>query len=662
MTKSQTMGARIGLAIFGAGMVFAASPGQAQTASSFQESPAAALSRHLTSLAANPRSLSPLMGAGRAALELGDAQAALTFFGRAEELAPQDGRIKMWIGSALVHLQQADGAQTFFAQAASLGVPEAEIACERGLAYDISGDPVRAQRDYRLALQAKRDPETARRLALSLAIAGDRVQALRVIDDQLRAQDRDAERTRILILALTGDSGGAARAVQASMPGGRGSAMAPFLERLSGLNAAERAAAVHLGIFPRSGRSAGPLPNVYASADPVQAGATDPRQAGLGRVLSPVRQGNVQTAGSIAVSAPKGAAPAVANPPAQRQVRSPFVIAGRLPEPRVQAAKAPPQAATGTIAPAVRSTVAGPVLPPPPSSSSSATAPAGQPQAAATPSSSVPAAGPIQLAGVATSVAAPIPAPAAASSLPPASSAPPQAGPTASATLQSPSAGGAGLPTPGFSVVQPIATAALAPSTVAGQSATDPAAPIANTIATAPDPAPAPVADARSSRLADVAALVASLPETTLADPPPAPKAPAAKASPKPAVKEVKTASVTKPGDAKSAVKGAAAKKPAAAVKKEPVEPARVWVQVAGGANKATLPKEYVRLKAKAPKLLAARGAWTAPLKATNRLLVGPFKTEKEAQEFVNELAKSKLSAFAWTSEAGQKIEKLPAK
>src|SRR3712207_6867002 len=40
--------------------------------------------------------------------------------------------------------------------------------------YDISGDPRRAQRDYRLALQQSRDPEVTRRLALSLAITGER--------------------------------------------------------------------------------------------------------------------------------------------------------------------------------------------------------------------------------------------------------------------------------------------------------------------------------------------------------------------------------------------------------------------------------------------------------------------------------------------------------
>ena len=85
-------------------------------------------------------------------------------------------------------------------------------------------------------------------------------------------------------------------------------------------------------------------------------------------------------------------------------------------------------------------------------------------------------------------------------------------------------------------------------------------------------------------------------------------------------------------------------------------------MQIAGGANEAAMTSEFGRLKGKAPKLLGGRTAWTTPLRATNRLLVGPFQTTKEAQDFVNELAKLDLSSFSWTSPAGQEIVKLSAK
>ena len=67
-------------------------------------------------------------------------------------------------------------------------------------------------------------------------------------------------------------------------------------------------------------------------------------------------------------------------------------------------------------------------------------------------------------------------------------------------------------------------------------------------------------------------------------------------------------------------------------------------------------------MKAKAPGALAGRQGWTTPLRATNRVLAGPFKTDAEARAFVNQLGKSGVSAFAFTSDAGQKVERLPAK
>ena len=81
--------------------------------------------------------------------------------------------------------------------------------------------------------------------------------------------------------------------------------------------------------------------------------------------------------------------------------------------------------------------------------------------------------------------------------------------------------------------------------------------------------------------------------------------------------------------------------------------PARIWVQVAGGANEGDLPKAWAKVKAKAPTVFGARSGWTTPLRATNRVLAGPFKTDAEARAFVNQLAKEGVSAFAFTSDAG---------
>jgi Flp pilus assembly protein TadD len=88
-------------------------------------------------------------------------------------------------------------------------------------------------------------------------------------------------------------------------------------------------------------------------------------------------------------------------------------------------------------------------------------------------------------------------------------------------------------------------------------------------------------------------------------------------------------------------------------------DPARVWVQVAGGANQASLEKAWNALKTKAPDLFRNRQGWSTPLRATNRVLTGPFKSEDEAQAFVNQMAKAGLSGFVFTSTKGQKVEHL---
>ena len=156
---------------------------------------------------------------------------------------------------------------------------------------------------------------------------------------------------------------------------------------------------------------------------------------------------------------------------------------------------------------------------------------------------------------------------------------------------------------------------------------------------------------------ADVAAAIATLADAPAAEEPraaaPQPKAEA----PKPAPAK---AAASKPAEDKKPV---ASKKPAAEKKAAaPKEPSRIWVQLAASQNKAAFPAEFKRLKAKAPDLFKGKSAWTAPSRASNRLLVGPFETDKEAREFVNGLSKASIESFSWKSEAGQAVEKLPAK
>ena len=239
--------------------------------------PGAELRRNLMTLAENPRSLEALIGAGRAAITLRDGEGASGFFTRAQEIAPDDPRVKSGLASAMLLSGRPEQALILFAEAVQRGAPAAEIAGDRGLAYDMVGDPRHAQQDYALALRRRNDPEIERRLALSLAISGQRDAALRVIDAQLRRHDRAAWRTEAFVLALTGDPAGADDTARRLMPAPNAAALAPFFARLASLSPAQKAAAVNFGRFPSDGRTR-TASNADTRADP---GALAYAQGGL---------------------------------------------------------------------------------------------------------------------------------------------------------------------------------------------------------------------------------------------------------------------------------------------------------------------------------------------------------------------------------------------
>jgi tetratricopeptide (TPR) repeat protein len=161
-------------------------------------------------------------------------------------------------------------------------------------------------------------------------------------------------------------------------------------------------------------------------------------------------------------------------------------------------------------------------------------------------------------------------------------------------------------------------------------------------------PAPDPAAEAKRLEAANLAAVKKKAEEKAAAEA----KAEAARK----AAADKKAAEAKKKADAKAAAEKAAK------AKAEKADPARIWVQVAGGANEHDLPKAWARVKAKAPEAFKGKQGWSTPLNATNRVLAGPFKSNDAAQDFVNALAKKGVSAFPFTSAKGQKVDKLPAK
>jgi Flp pilus assembly protein TadD len=239
----------------------AAAPASAQGSySPYDESPAAALARYVRTLASEPKDFEALIGAGKAALELGDAQAAAGFFARADEVDPRSPQPQAGMGAVSVANGEPQAALPYFKRAQQLGASVSSFACDRGLAYDLLGQQSQAQADYKLAMAGRDGDEARRRLALSLAISGDRAGALTTLAPLSAKGDAGVARVRAFVLALTGDSNSAVTAINAVMPGAS-AGVAPFLQRLPSLTSGQKAAAVNLGVFP--GDSGAPT---YATA------------------------------------------------------------------------------------------------------------------------------------------------------------------------------------------------------------------------------------------------------------------------------------------------------------------------------------------------------------------------------------------------------------
>lgn len=276
------------------------------------ETPAATLERCVRGLATDPKDFASLVCAGQSAVAVGDPDAAAGFFARADEVNPRSPLPQAGMGAVAVANGDPRTAMPYFTRALQLGANAALIGADRGLAYDLMGMQQQAQADYRAALSGPQRDEARRRLALSLAISGDRAGALQTLAPLAARGDAATGRIRAFILALTGDPNAAMAATDAAMPGSWAS-VAPFLRRLPTLKAAQKAAAVNLGIFPDgSGTAFASASTVPAYSPPAavattrSAPATGDRLAGIDQLLrEPPANPAPQQVASVAAPQPQ---------------------------------------------------------------------------------------------------------------------------------------------------------------------------------------------------------------------------------------------------------------------------------------------------------------------------------------------------------------------
>lgn len=231
----------------------------ARTASDFM----LALSFYERALAIDPGFVPALRAATEVALAMRMPQ-AMHYAERWVSRQPQDGLSHLAFGAALVQQNRPTEAQKAFALAEAAGGPPAAIAVQRGLAYDLLGQSRNAQLAFAGAMQrAPGDRSILENMALSLAIGGDDAAALQLLQPEAERATGQAsfERTLVLIHALAGRLDLARRIAESNLPPQAGAGIGDLLQRVSLLpTAAEKAAAVHLGILPDAGRVTVPPP------------------------------------------------------------------------------------------------------------------------------------------------------------------------------------------------------------------------------------------------------------------------------------------------------------------------------------------------------------------------------------------------------------------
>lgn len=279
------------------------------------------LNTALKKLARRPRDLDALIEAGNASLRLDDLDAAIGFFGRAEELSAENPRVKM--GQAAVYLRSGRPIEALrlFSEAEQAGASSRDVLVDRGLAYDLVGDQVRAQAVYRQALV--QDPNSSlakRRMALSQAIMGEQSAFEETLRPLIDMREFSAFRTRAFGLAILGEQERAAAITEAVMPRDLAARITPYLEFMPRLTKAQQAAAANLGIFPRAADIGRDDPRIANFAAANSGAPSASAQLEAGNRLEPSGQPFGERPVEVASVAPEAATPTPASAAATPEI------------------------------------------------------------------------------------------------------------------------------------------------------------------------------------------------------------------------------------------------------------------------------------------------------------------------------------------------------
>lgn len=581
----------------------------------------------------NPSDADALADAGDASLSLGDANAALNFFTRANSIRPKNGRITAGLATATVRTENPFEALRLFDDAVRLGVNERSIAADRAMAFDLLGNFDRAQQDYRLARSASSSDDLLIKQAISLSLAGQKTESDAMLVPLLQKNSPAAWRARAFMLASRGDFRESSKVAQGFMDAASAQRMERYLRLMPDLTGAQQAAAIHLGHFPASqyvGRDSEDVRRVASTIPPVQPTAGESRLIPTGAPL-----GTKPAVANVAKTVRKSESRSERRAREREEVK---IAAAKIPDsarlPKTdpsrlgtdQARAKVAEAQTAKFVPASATT-----MPPPETARPLVTV--------ATP--------------VRTSSAGAVPVPVA----PGPSSAPVQIGtnqstsPMVAAPAKSADIAGAQGREMVNTSTSSVLPAAIASAPTAPLQGPMPDGAAITTQASFPSASAATVAPP-STPAFDLAAVVGAI------------EIPESEQKPSAIAVDLKK---IKPAVPKIAVVDTPAKpskvdpKVAAKSKAEAANPARYWVQIATG-DAGALGFDYRKFSKKTPELFKSQSGWTSEWGKTDRLLVGPFADMKAAKKWEGDFEKAGGDGFMWKSENGVVVTALKSK
>ena len=578
----------------------------------------------------SPSDADALADAGNASLALGDANAALNFFTRANALRPGNSRIVAGLATATVRTENPFEALKLFDDAVRLGASERSIAADRALAFDLLGNFGRAQQDYKLARTASTSDDLIIRQAVSLSLAGQKEASDAMLVPLLQRNSASAWRARAFMLAARGDLRESTKVAQGFMDSASAQRFERFFQLMPRLTVAQQAAAIHLGHFPSSqyiGRDSEQVRRVAANTPQTGIPASESRLIPSGDPLGPK---------TAKVRDTKIAQQSLSKRDRKAQERAEVqAAAANIPEalklPKTDTARLGTALARNTVqdAQSARITsVNANALPVPETARPLVTVALPKPASTLTPtpfpaqSSSGPTVA--QVAAKVSVPTAPLPLPQAVTT-------------SAPRDVQNPA-----LAMMGPSDTQKVAV--INSGTVDSSPVPSAAVPTP-----APTPTPAPVRVASASF--DLGAIVGSI------------DIPESEQRPSLVPVDLKKLKPTLP-KAALAVPIKPAKidpKIAAKAKAEKDNPARYWVQIAAG-NADALGFDFRKFGKKYPELLKGRNPFTTEWGKTDRLLIGPFADVKAAKKWEVDYKKAGGDSFMWKSEIGIPVTPLKTK